>query len=57
MKPIKLEIDGLNSFETKQVLDFSALSNRDLSVRKLLKVRRRERGGIDSPHALVTELS
>ena len=27
MKPIKLEIDGLNSFETKQVLDFSALSN------------------------------
>lgn len=27
MKPIKLEIDGLNSFETKQTLDFSNLSN------------------------------
>ena len=25
MKPIKLEIDGLNSFETKQVLDFEKL--------------------------------
>ena len=27
MKPIKLEIEGLNSFETKQVLDFSELGN------------------------------
>ena len=26
MKPIKLTIDGLNSFETKQSLDFSELS-------------------------------
>ena len=25
MKPIKLEIEGLNSFETKQVLDFEKL--------------------------------
>lgn len=27
MKPIKLEIEGLNSFETKQVLDFTALGD------------------------------
>ena len=27
MKPIKLEIEGLNSFETKQVLDFESLGN------------------------------
>lgn len=27
MKPIKLEIEGLNSFETKQVLDFSKLGD------------------------------
>ncbi len=27
MKPIKLEIEGLNSFESKQVLDFSALGD------------------------------
>lgn len=27
MKPIKLEIEGLNSFESKQVLDFSELGN------------------------------
>ncbi len=27
MKPIKLEIEGLNSFETKQVLDFGALGD------------------------------
>ena len=27
MKPIKLEIEGLNSFETKQTLDFSALGD------------------------------
>lgn len=27
MKPIKLEIDGLNSFETKQVLDFEKLGD------------------------------
>ena len=27
MKPIKLEIEGLNSFETKQILDFSALGD------------------------------
>ena len=26
MRPIKLSIDGLNSFETKQVLDFSELA-------------------------------
>lgn len=27
MKPIKLELEGLNSFETKQVLDFEKLGN------------------------------
>ena len=27
MKPIKLEIEGLNSFETKQVLDFEKLGS------------------------------
>ena len=26
MKPIKLSIEGLNSFESKQVLDFSELT-------------------------------
>ena len=27
MKPIKLEIEGLHSFQAKQVVDFNALSN------------------------------
>ena len=27
MKPIKLEIEGLNSFETKQILDFAKLGS------------------------------
>ena len=30
MRPIKLEIEGLHSFESKQVIDFKSLSNKNI---------------------------